>query len=654
VSRPSTRPYRWQANRGFNRRDTPQALPDDIGTQCVNVELLPMSLGRRRPSSASVSLTSGPSEQIRALYSHYTKDSTSQELWAFSGTTVAAAHRRVAGVWSSVSLPNTPAAASAFWPVSATMNNKHFIAYDSAVNRLHVWDSSIPGVRVVGVTKPAVPGVGNTGAGAYAATERRYRVAMRIKVGAVITAHSELSDAVAFTPSGAGTAARVTKPADIDNATHWVVYGLIGTAGDTYDLYEELTELAVGTTTYDDTTAPSAYNGDFPPELGLNIPPPSYRFLLATDNRLFGAGSFETSASAGQTAVADDRVWFSRVLGFNDRGDDEAVPNSTTYKNYIDVGRNDGDSIVGLGGPVDGIIYVFKFRSIWRLIPTGIDTQPYRAEVVTRSVGANTSLLPNTMSAYNHRNIVLAEDHLGQPVLYFIGLLGAYRISSQGGVEYVGWDIVADDFTTPSPAAGTCYVSRGQIWWVDGLLNIWVYTPRMARLTEQGWSGGWSQYQLGITPTSMHAITMNDTLLDSSLHPVVGLGTGSSVAGIYGFSGTGAADGASTFSAFVQSKPFLFGGGSHRVSMGSPTLEAVVQTGVQPKVYYVCDHGRESRLGTAPALTAVGSETRVLVNVEGLEGADAQAVAILVEWAATQTKAMDAVTAPFKVQEPMI
>jgi hypothetical protein len=37
-----------------------------------------MSLGRRRPSSASVSLTSGPSEQIRALYSHYTKDSTSQ------------------------------------------------------------------------------------------------------------------------------------------------------------------------------------------------------------------------------------------------------------------------------------------------------------------------------------------------------------------------------------------------------------------------------------------------------------------------------------------------------------------------------------------------------------------------------------------------
>jgi hypothetical protein len=370
------------------------------------------------------------------------------------------------------------------------------------------------------------------------------------------------------------------------------------------------------------------------------------------------AGCFETTTGSGETAVADDRVWFTRVLGSTDRSDDESLAFTTTQSNYIDVGRNDGDSIVGLGGPVDGIIYVFKFRSIWRLVPTGIDTVPYRAEVVTRSVGANTPHSPNLMSAHNHRNIVLAEDEFGQSVLYFIGLQGAHRISSQGGVEYVGWDVTSTTFTgNPPVTSGAFFAAKGQLWWVDGGSSdglIWVYTPRLARRTEQGWSGGWATYRLAVTITGAWAITMNDTLVNGVMYPTMGVFGVSNAAGIYGFSGTSTTDAGTAFTPAVQSKPFLLGSGTHRVSVPTPILEAEEQDFVQPTVVLYVDHGRETRTVTAPALTGQASQTRVAVPLEGLECDSAQAVSVLVQWASTQTGVMDAVILPYRVQEWLI
>jgi hypothetical protein len=638
--------------RGFNRRDTPQSLPADIAVACDNVELLHGSLGRRRPTCTPVTLTSGPTEQIIQLFSHSVSTSSTSELWAVSGSASVNTHRRVAGTWSSVSLIDTPASSHVD---AASLNNKFFLAYPSASNRLHVWDGT--SVRRVGILASAAPSVADSAvAGAYAATARYYRIGWRIKVGAAVHATSELSAATSFTPNGAFTAAVVTKPTTPDSATHWVVYGLIGTAGDTYDLYEELSEIAVGTTTYSDTTAPASYDGDHPMPLGMNIPPPTAKYLLSDGNRLLMAGVWTTTGATGETTPVDDRVYFTRVLGTSDQGDDESIPNTADQKNWIDVGRNDGDTIRGLGGPVDGIVYVFKRRSIWRLVPTGIDVAPYRAERVTRSVGANTPA-PVLGLEFNYRNIVIAENEHGQSQLYFVSTAGAYRISPAGGIEYVGWDVTSPSTGLgPNLWGGVFVPALRQIWWIEHTSgHVYVFTPQLATLTPQGWRGGWSRYSLGHLGGSgveCLAICMNDVTLDGSLtYPLIGANTSTTVGTIQAFTGYSTVDNATAFTASVTSAPLPLGDGAERVSCGSPLLEGAVQTGATPTVAYVLDYGRETRSGTTAALTAVGSETRKAVIAEAVDGADALAVQVKVTWDSDQSNVIDAVSVPYRTQE---
>lgn len=645
--------FRWSSVRGFNRRDTPQSLPPDIAVACDNVELVKGSLGRRRPTCTPVTLTSGPSEQIVQLFSHYLSTSSTSELWAISGSPSIITHRRVAGAWSTVSLIDTPAS---HLIDAASLNNKFFLAYSSSANRLHVWDGT--SVRRVGILASAAPTVANSAVGgAYAAIARYYRVAWRIKVGAAVHATSELSAAVSFTPSGAFTAAVVTKPTTPDSATHWVVYGLIGTSGDTYDLYEELSEIAAGTTTYSDTTAPASYDGDHPMPLGMNIPPPTAKYLLADGNRLLMAGVWTTTGSAGETPPVDDRVYFTRVLGSSDQGDDESIPNTADQKNWIDVGRNDGDTIRGLIGPIDGIIYVFKRRSIWRLIPTGIDVAPYRAERVTRSVGANT---PNPLNSLelNYRNLVIAENEHGQTLLYFVSTAGVYRISPSGGIEYVGWDVTSP--TTglgPAIIGGVFVPTLRQVWWIEHSTGtLYIFTPQLAQLTPEGWRGGWSRYtlgHLGVSGVETLAICMNDVTLDGSItYPVLGVNSSTAVGTIQAFTGYSTVDNATAFTASVTSAPLLLGdGGASQFSCESPILEAAVQSSATPTVAYIIDHGRETRSGTAPALTAAGSETRKSVLVEAIEAADARAVQVKVTWDSDQSNVVDAVLVPHRMQE---
>jgi hypothetical protein len=654
VGQPSKQPLRWSQLRGYNTRNTPQSLPDDIGTVCTNVELIEGALGRRRPSLTALSLTGGPTGNIEQFLVH-APSATTAELWAISGGGVSlTGHRyRVGSGWSSVSFIDTPIEASHYHVVGATLNDKFFLAYNSGVNRLHTWTGTE--VRRVGIVPSAAPTVANSAAGgAYAATARYYRVAWRIKSGSVVKATSELSPAVSFTPGGASAAATITKPTTPDSATHWVLYGLIGTAGDTYDLYEELAETAVGTTTVDDSTAPASYDGDRPMELGINIPPPSCKYVVSDGSRLIMAGVHETSAAAGQTEPLEGFVYFTRKLGASDQGDDETVPNSATLKYRLPVGQSDGDIMVGLGGPIDGIVYVFKTRSIWRLIPTGIDTAPYTADLLTGGVGAAAVYYP-LIGATAHNSIVAAQDAIGRPVLYFNGYNGPYRISPSGGVEYVGGDItLATTGRGPRMFAGIWHRDKRQVWWVDAFENkVHVYSPHLATLTPTGWSGGWSLYSFG-SITAPHSLAMFDVTASangtSSLVPIVG-GILSAAASAGSADAVLATDAGVAFTATATSKPFLMGGGFANVSCDSPILEGECESGATPTVALVIDHGRETRSGASPALTAIGSETRKAVTVESIEAADAQVVQIKVTWDSDQTKAIDAVTVPYKVQE---
>ena len=99
--------------------------------------------------------------------------------------------------------------------VGAPLNGKRFFAYDSAVDRLHVWDPGLssPRVRRAGLQGVSTaPTVANTGASTYAAVLRYYRVRFLQITNSRIVRRSEPSSSVSFTPSGAGTHARVTRP----------------------------------------------------------------------------------------------------------------------------------------------------------------------------------------------------------------------------------------------------------------------------------------------------------------------------------------------------------------------------------------------------------------------------------------------------------
>jgi hypothetical protein len=383
-----TQTWTISQNNGLNQRANPTLTGESgIVLQSTNTSWLTDSVLCLRSGWGTQSLTSsGFTGELMWVGRHVT-NTGSEELWANAnnaGTAVLA--RRSAGTWSGVTYSDTVTVANLKFHHSATMDGKLYLCYDSDVNRLHMWDGTV--LRRVGLIKPSAPTVADGGgAGAYPATPRRYRINYRIyDASNNVIAESELSDAVAFTPSGANANATVTKSATVDSATHWCVWGLISTAGDTYDLYELLAVIVVATTTYADTVQPSAYNGEFPAELGVNIPPPSAKFIISTGTRLVMANGWETSASAGQTTPKPNRVWATRELGTSDRGDDEAIPNSLTRKYFWDIG--DAGPITGLLGPIYGDIYVFKQRSIFKLIPTENATSPFRVVGVTETAGA--------------------------------------------------------------------------------------------------------------------------------------------------------------------------------------------------------------------------------------------------------------------------
>jgi hypothetical protein len=368
--------------------------------------------------------------EIQWLGRHVTNDGD-EEIWgaANNSGTVACA-RKAGGVWTPVSLIDTPVAGNLTEMHSVSFNGKLFLAYNSSSNRLHVWDGSA--VRRAGLIKPSAPTVANTGAGAYANTARRYRIAFRIKDGTDIVVQSELSDAVEFTPSGTGTAARVTKSTTVDSATHWVLYGLISSSGDTYDLYEELTEIAVGTTTYDDSTAPASYDGDAPPELGSNIPPPSAKYLAQDGNRLIMTGAWETTAGTGETVPANNRVWFSRPQAATDIGDDEVVPDEL----WINIGDP---------GPTTGLatmyteVFVFKVGATHKLIPTQNADAPFRRVLVSENFGA-----------VGQRCIASGETEGGYGAIFFADDHADYRLAHGAVVPYsepVGRDMRAQPIT---------------------------------------------------------------------------------------------------------------------------------------------------------------------------------------------------------------
>ena len=596
----------WRECKGRNGWDHPLAIPEDMGAEMLNVTLHEGGLGIKRGGSEAVTLSAALTNTGSAIGAWVpAQNPAASELFIVdTGSALSRIHTG--------NTRTTLTVADAFqnvYDVSMVgLRGSFYIAYNSAVNRLHRYTSGTA-LGVAGLAAPGQPAaIANTGAGSYPATLRNYRVAYVQMSGSTVLRRSNLGTSDGFIPSGTGTAARVTKPAAINEGeTHWVLYGAELSDGP----YYELATTAVATTTYDDSTDPADYSAGEPAPLeGAYYPFPSVKYLLTDGTRLFGFGVWESSAGSSVLPVAG-RVYFSPAIGSTDGDDQERVQFTVDQEDYVDVGVNAGGVDRGLGGPVNGMIYVFQDRGIYMLVPTGQATAPFRRVVVTDAHGALT-----------HQSIVMGEDEAGNPALYFLDPNDGPRRLSQGSiVQWLGkdvWDIWQTvNLSATGIAAWGTYDSRNKrvIWAVaTGSSNVpdrmIVFDVTHGVRTEDGSiRRGWTTWT-GELPASACGVMFASTLAATRPLTKTLYACDSSAAVLQRQVSTATSDQSTAFQAYVTSKAFDWDpiGRTKRIlrSFLVTTKEALISL----QLTIIRNWGAESRSVTV-SIDSSGTETRV-------------------------------------------
>jgi hypothetical protein len=616
----------WQTCRGRNGVDPPARLADDLAAEATNWTFANAGLGGSRPGSTRLPLSNGfgfsginaigglriwgfPSvvPNARHLYA-FTRDA-SPKFAEWDGT--------LNGLSSGA--PGD-ACSDPIHVQFVPFNNKLYVAYQSSgVNRLHYVDAGhtdILTLRRSGLKAPAAPTVANTGGGAYAATLRYYRIQWRNVFSGADVARSNLGTSVSFTPSGGGTAARVTQPAvpvSPEIITHWVVYVSLDDA-----LYYKLSgEIAIATTTYDDSTVTTSYQtGEAAPEEGAFTPWPSVKYLLSTGERLLGWDVWESAAGDAMTPVKG-RVYFSPVVNTTDTNDEERVSNSLTIKGYIDIGpANDGDARA-LAGPLNDQIFCFKNRGVWALSPTGNAEVPYRRTRLNAVLGA-----------LNQWSTFTGEDEYGRPCIYFLDeQRGPYRYGDSG-FQWLGYEVL-DKFRTLNPNAAN-QVAHGLYNKAAGLALFWIATGTsddpdtvLAFHVKQGqasadsevrggwaiWTGRIAQARCSFADGYTYSGGKNTDYL-----PLLGYADNYLIRALDSSAFTD--DDSSAFTSSLTSRAFPLLPLNLRKQIGKAYVQAKALASGLIKLTFTRNYGEETRSPTAVSIAASGSETRVLQKFE--------------------------------------
>lgn len=620
--------------RGRNGHDSPLMLLDGQCREAMNVDWFGSALGRKRGGSNAISLTGGTafsSDWVRSMGRFVpSDDETAAELFAIDAAGLV---KKLAGgaVWANVSMPIDTILTT---QVSfAQLNGKFYVAANTGVNRLHVYDPVSAKIRRVGLALPLPPTCANTGVGTYPATARFYRVAYTKQIAGVTVLRSELSGALSFTPSGAGLAARVTKPTTIsEDETHWEVYGSADN-----NLFFLLSTIVVGTTTYDDSTVPSAYDGDTPPDSGSYMFPPSCKFVVADDGRIIMAGAHSATAGVGGVPPSVRRVWWTAPTGSSDIGDDERVIITTDVKSYSDI----DEAVSGLSQPVNGAFRVFSYRGQWAFVPTGTPENPYSRYRVTGGAGC-----------ISHNSITVAKDASGSPATYWWAANGPYR-SGDSGQQYLGQDILdivsRVNKTSATPIHALYHEEKHQVWFhipVDGsnIPNMRVvFDTFLGRVVES--DAGFSQVRFGWSVhtgagadaycSCMFSATIG-TAMSFDLKPYTSYPGGS----IFMCDTTDLDDEGITYQSYIDGKPMASWGLGKLGGLNSqPTLIANVSPGVTIQLIVSRDEGAEKGYSTVDlSPTSLGEqETMVFpqfgdaaltqANMVSLRVGDASAIA---------------------------
>lgn len=626
---------RWGSNAPF-------ACPPDQCIEALNVDWFRSTLGRKRNGASNVSLTGGTAQTgvISFLFSHVPSDNqAARELWSVDDAATPRFKRLAASTnWADVTLKDNVSTRPMDMN-ACSFNGKLYFFYDTAVNRLHCWDPTDATVRRTGLALPAAATVANTGGGAYAATIRYYKVAYAVLDGAgVIRYRSNLSAAVSFTPSGAGTAARVTKPASVsESETHWLLYASADGAN-----YVKIATTVVGTTTFDDSTAPAAYTGTAAPDPNAFTPAPSAKFGVADDKYIVIGGAWETTTGDAM-APSTRRAWWSSALGSTDEGDDERISNTSAIKSYTDF----SESLVGGAVPQQGSILMFSYNSQWKMVGTGVAVAPYVQFRVTGGRGC-----------IDHKTIIAGEDENGAPCTYWMSPQGPCRAGVGGQYSLLEdindiWDLVNLDATNIA-GHGVYHRDKHQIWWWisvsggnDPSVKI-VFDTRLGRVVEAGLiRKGFSKHDgasAAARCSTMHSNTIAASM-SRDLKPYIGKSTTTAIWKC----DTGTDDAGTAFQSYITSRPFtptglgvLFG------TLKDATLVAGAADNIRVALTVIKNVGERSRYFYA-SLAAKGDATKVFPNFIGSGLADTQCVQYQLgdEAAISNNWNLDALSVPF-------
>jgi hypothetical protein len=630
ASRAKDSVIRWSHNRGRNGWDIPTEVSPDMSCESFNIDLVQGALGKKRKGSAAQTFTGDSFTGYEALYRFVPAagETSAYILIVSYDAGVPRMFKVAAGTAASeLTLANT-IDANQVDTRFATLNGKCYIAFNSDENRLHVFDPNLSttAVRRSGLPVPAAPTMADVAGAVISATLRYYRIQWRVKSGSTIQRQGLLGTAASHTPAGTAAAVRVTKPAASgEGETHWVIYGSAdGTA------YYEVAETAVGTTTYDDATEPAVYATNFEPapDEGAFTPFPSVKCILSTGERLVGFGVYESSA--GQSVLPKNgRVYFTPVLDTSDSDDDERVSNSIDFQGWIDVGRNSGAEDRALAGPIDDIVFVFQSKGIYKLVPTGDASQPYRRIVISTEHGA-----------VSQESTFVGEDEQGHPCVYFIDpVRGPYRYG-RGGLQWCGYDVqdvwasinlaasvrVAAGLYDPEQRAAIFGLSLASAAAISAWIKFFVREGRPSG-DMNGVRGGWVRM--------VHGSGAQDAISMALLPTTIGATMTRTLKPYFGFrnallrwnDASSTQDNGVSFQAYVTSAAWDFGLLHVFKQVGVAVLQALVSTGVTIRQTLSRNFGAED-LTADVLLTAAGTETRVVKKIEATKAAEVKTLQI--------------------------
>lgn len=609
---------------GLDDTSSQAALENDACTLAENVEFIYSTLGERRAGCVEITLPASffGLDAITWMYRHIPANNPEEaQLWALAqdltGVSPAyqLAYKDTTG-WHDVTLSDAliSTVPNGHAMQAVTLHGKMFLAYKSAVDRLHVWDGT--SVRRCGLAEPsAAPTGGNTGTGTLSGT-RYYRVRYTVQSGGETILRSEPSAVLTFTPSGTGTGVVVTKPASIsEGETHWELEASLDNAN-----FYVLATTAVGTSTVTDSTAfRTGYSEIYTlsDDVGDYTLIPSVKYLAVDEDRLMTASSYEDETLASR--VAWTPVWNSPGVGNDERYEYDTDP-------YLDLDGYEGGGLTSLSRATNGYMYVQKLSHTYKLVRQGQRTNAYQSYPITKAVGAF------------QNSLVEAIDQAGNPSVYFLDLKqGPYRIGEEG-LQWCGRDIQTlwsrMNVNALVPCHGVYDSQAKQVHFWLALddsdypnAKIVLHVNKM-RNTEEGARRGWVTVPVDDVIAAAHCSELFSTNIEVSaartrnLKPFIGTESTKILR-----CGTGTDDNGTDFRAKVRTKPFWPGNLMNHSQIMAATIltKAVDVVGAEITVKAIRDFGLETTQAST-SIEAVSTEEHLIKQLDDLAFAELYAV----------------------------